>query len=258
MLLKPKLTFFLVQYLLDISGKSVNHYSFDFPCTELFSQELLEDCLKVAAGRAGRRKAKEVTASNAYKYHNLKALAKESDDLDLIQKGYNTFNRLKKSVPEEYHHKLVFSVDQITKEKWLEYRERMGKAYPEMAIFKFFKNIFSLKKGLINQDEIDNVREEYEQVFGIRSFDLLMLTSTLMPAKDMAFTVDYFWDLDPVQYGFNTCSKVENLADQEREELLIKILLDIANKIYSRIDTPPTQEYVASQIAEVKKPMLIF
>ncbi|MCK8825367.1 hypothetical protein [Fuchsiella alkaliacetigena] len=227
------------------------------PKPELFSYELLEDCLRTAISRAGRKAGKDVTQKNAYKYHNLNILLDETNDPSIANNAYTSFGRLEKKVSEEYHDLLVFSDDELEEEEWMEYRIRMGEAYPEIAIFKFFKNIMSPDKGLIPEEELNTVIEEYESVFGEKSFAALMSTSTLMPARDMAFTVDYFWDLDAREFG-KEVEKVESLPSKEREELLVELLADIAKNIYDKLDNSPSQKNVATNMAGAFLEDLIF
>ena len=67
---------------------------------------------------------------------------------------------------------------------------RIDIAQPEMVIFKFFKAIMNEK--LIGREGLSIATEEYEKVFGVGTWQKHQSTSTLMTARDMANTVDYF------------------------------------------------------------------
>lgn len=135
--------------------------------------------------------------------------------------------------------------------------DRIGVAQPEMCIFKFFKT--ALANNLLGKQvapEADETyadfaeggtkrkapkvnpqsvaRAEYDAVFGEGAYADLQSTSTLMPARDMALTIDRFWSLEGSRFGFDV-SKIEYLEDTKREEILIDILVHIADKIYTAI-----------------------
>lgn len=135
--------------------------------------------------------------------------------------------------------------------------DRIGAAQPEMCIFKFFKT--ALANNLLGKQvtpEADETyadfaeggtkrkapkvnpqsvaRAEYDAVFGEGAYADLQSTSTLMPARDMALTIDRFWSLEGSRFGFDV-SKIEYLEDTKREEILVDILVDIADKVYTAI-----------------------
>ena len=136
--------------------------------------------------------------------------------------------------------------------------DRIGVAQPEMCVFKFFKTalagkllgkqvtpeaeeIYSdfaegsgkRKAPKVNPQSV--ARAEYDAVFGKGAYADLQSTSTLMPARDMAATIDRFWSIDGLQFGLDA-SKIENLRDDaKREAILIDVLVDIANKVYTSI-----------------------
>jgi hypothetical protein len=71
--------------------------------------------------------------------------------------------------------------------------ERISIAQPEMMVFKFFKSMMDPEKvKAISEDGAAMARTLYEATFGPGSWSALQSTSTLMPAKDMANTVDRF------------------------------------------------------------------
>ena len=137
--------------------------------------------------------------------------------------------------------------------------DRIGVAQPEMCIFKFFKT--ALANSLLGKQvtpEAEEIyvdfaeggskrkapkvnpqsvaRAEYDAVFGEGAYADLQSTSTLMPARDMARTIDRFWHLEGSQFGLDV-SQIEYIDDTKREEILIDILVDIADKVYAAIPT---------------------
>ena len=135
--------------------------------------------------------------------------------------------------------------------------DRIGAAQPEMCIFKFFKTALAGnllgkqvtpeaeetyadfaegggKRKLPKVNPQSVARAEYDNVFGERAYADLQSTSTLMPARDMALTIDRFWSLDGSRFGLDV-SKIEYLDDTKRVEILIDALVDIADKVYTAI-----------------------
>jgi len=135
--------------------------------------------------------------------------------------------------------------------------DRIGVAQPEMCIFKFFKT--ALANNLLGKQvtpEADETyadfaeggtkrktpkvnpqsvaRAEYDAIFGEGAYADLQSTSTLMPARDMARTIDRFWSLEGSQFELDA-AKIEYLDNTKREEILIDTLIDIANKVYTAI-----------------------
>ena len=158
--------------------------------------------------------------------------------------------------------------------------DRIGVAQPEMCIFKFFKT--ALTNNLLGKQvtpEADETyadfaeggskrkapkvnpqsvaRAEYDAVFGEGAYADLQSTSTLMPARDMALTIDRFWSLEGSRFGFDI-SKIEYLEDTKREEVLIDTLVDIADKVYTAIpaENRPTRA-TPEDIAQCFMPDLI-
>ena len=73
--------------------------------------------------------------------------------------------------------------------------------------------------GILLSDDtklIEIAEKEYEKVFGKGSWKALQSTSTLMPHRDMAHAIDYFWDFPGSQFGYKV-NKVEELADENPE-----------------------------------------
>ena len=158
--------------------------------------------------------------------------------------------------------------------------DRIGVAQPEMCIFKFFKTALAnslLGKQVTSEAEeiyadfaeggtkrrVPKVnpqsvaRAEYDAVFGEGAYADLQSTSTLMPARDMARTIDRFWSLEGSRFEYDV-SKIEYLEDTKREEILIDTLIDIANKVYTAIpaENRPTRA-TPEDIAQCFMPDLI-
>ncbi|MEW6664399.1 MAG: hypothetical protein AB1512_04155 [Thermodesulfobacteriota bacterium] len=144
--------------------------------------------------------------------------------------------------------------------------QRISRAYPEMCIFKFFKA--AIEAGIVGEAVTDEARAkyafaaprpskdkrsvdvtpqviaqiEYDKIFGDGSFDALMKTSTLMPARDMALAIDHYWPHPGKRFGLTT-SKVEATPDDERRSALVKSLTEIAQVVYAALpsENQPTR-----------------
>jgi hypothetical protein len=196
------------------------------PKVDLFDYQDLKGCLTVAARRVNR-----TTFRNKPESARRKTVAdylKRKDDDSPIDEN-----------------KLALETD------------RIGTAQPEMCIFKFFKTALAGnllgkqvtpeaeetyadfaegggKRKLPKVNPQSVARAEYDNVFGEGAYADLQSTSTLMPARDMALTVDRFWSLDGSRFGLDV-SKIEYLDDTKRVEILIDALVDIADKVYTAI-----------------------
>ncbi|MEW6448576.1 MAG: hypothetical protein AB1426_10895 [Bacillota bacterium] len=124
--------------------------------------------------------------------------------------------------------------------------ERISTAHPNILAFKLFKA--AMKPDFIGDGGVRIARQEYEAVFGAGSWDSLLSTSTLMPAQDMAKTVDLFWQLPGQQFGL-AVRTLEELAPEKRTELLVDTLAQIAGKVYAAIPNPPTRATLARKMA---------
>lgn len=132
--------------------------------------------------------------------------------------------------------------------------QRISNAYPEMAVFRLFKEMMNTEiLGKVLTDEAqsvyatkinkpsptpDDVLEyEYDRIFGQGAYQDLRGMSVLAPAKDMALRVDYFWALNPKDLGCNSdVAKVEYMLDHnKRVGLLIGVLGDVAATVFSCI-----------------------
>ncbi len=122
---------------------------------------------------------------------------------------------------------------------------RISTAHPDMLVFKFFKAAMKL---IQSEDVIQRVREKYEDILGPNSWTDLISTSTLMPAQDMLKTVDRFWQLSGDKFG-EPVAAVEELAPEKRTQLLIEVLVELANYAYDAIPSPPTRTALAREMA---------
>lgn len=165
----------------------------------------------------------------------------------------------------------VSSVDEAT---LIRESQRVSRAYPEMCIFKFFKAAIDLeligdvvtddtklkyasllptpKTGKKNIDvtPMAVAQIEYENIFGKGSYEYLQKTTTLQPAKDMAFSIDYYWACSGKDFGLDT-KKVEYAPDKIRQQALVDRLSSIAEKIYECVplQNRPTRSN-ATEIAQ--------
>jgi hypothetical protein len=225
------------------------------PKPEIFDCRSLRLYLEEATKRAGRRSGKRVSAKNAWKYKNFRALLAATKDSDIAnQASAGSPSRLFKKVPEEYHDLLVAEPNDLSNPESQHLRNRMGEAYPEMAVFKFFREA----TNLMDEKGLEAARETYNNLFGKAAFNALTSTSTLMPAKDQAFTVDFFWNL-PLEQLANFLEQPELTADgtvgtldpKRRVKLLIQTLTKIGEVGFEAMENPPTVDNVARDVAAV-------
>jgi len=156
--------------------------------------------------------------------------------------------------------------------------QRISRAYPEMCIFKFFK-------AALDADFIGDVvtpeaqleyaallptpakskrpkqvtpqavaQTEYDRVFGDGAFAALLKTSTLQPARDMAFSVDYYWAHPGREFGLET-ERVEFAPDDQRQKALIEALTKIANTVYACVS--PENRPVRATTVEIARHFLL-
>lgn len=143
--------------------------------------------------------------------------------------------------------------------------QRISRAYPEMCVFKFFKAALDealigdvttpeaqliyaaqipLGKGKKQQAVTPQgvAQVEYDAVFGAGAYASLQKTSTLQPARDMAFSVDAYWALPGLYFDLET-EKVESSPDDSRIAALVQTLTDIAQKVYASVpeENQPTR-----------------
>jgi hypothetical protein len=176
--------------------------------------------------------------------------------------GGNSFARkppnTKRRVVEDYW-KLkakqgVPTVDDVNHEA-----DRISRAQPEMMVFKLFKAMMDCEKvTVLGERGSTMARELYENVFGKGSWAALQSTSTLMPAKDMAKTVDYFWSLSGNAINRPEFARVEELPDQARLEALIELLSQIAQNVYASLSCRSPRDELSTMMAESFSQDLVF
>ena len=219
------------------------------PKVDLFDYRDLRECLTVAARRVNRTTFRNKPESARRK----------------TVRDYLKFKGDESPVDEN---KLALETD------------RIGVAQSEMCVFKFFK--VALAESLLGKQVTPEAEEtyadfaegggkkkapkvtpqsvaraEYDAVFGEKAYYDLQKTSTLMPAREMALTIDRFWSLDGPRFGLNV-SKIEYVDDAKRAEILIDTLVEIANKVYNAIrdESRPTRA-TSEDIAQCFMPDLI-
>lgn len=225
------------------------------PKPEIFDYRSLQLYLEEATKRAGRRPGKRVSAKNAWKYINFQTLLETTEDSDIAnQASAGSTSRLFKKVPKEYHDLLIAEPNDLSNLEKQRLRNRMGEAYPEMAVFKFFREATKL----MDEEGVKVTKKAYNALFGEVAFDALTSTSTLMPAKDQAFTVDFFWNLSLQRLGdflgqpeLVASETVGTLDPKRRVKLLIQTLTKIGKVGFEAMETPPTVDNVARDIAAV-------
>jgi len=127
---------------------------------------------------------------------------------------------------------------------------RISVAQPEMLVFKFFKAMMDPDRvPAVGADGAKLAQEHYEAVFGAGSWDELQSTSTLMAARDMANTVDRYWELPGSSVGYSV-PRVEEIPPQTRLELLIGILDRIASQVFESVNRPSPRSALAASMAK--------
>lgn len=126
---------------------------------------------------------------------------------------------------------------------------RISEAQPEMLVFKFFKAAMDPDKmEVIGEDGAALAMTLYEEIFGSGSWASLQSTSTLMPARDMVKTIDYYWSL-PGRAVNRDVGKVSELPRETRIEALIELLDGISQKVYQSIARPSPREELSHNMA---------
>jgi len=157
--------------------------------------------------------------------------------------------RAKRRVVEDYW-KLRGRAGTPTDEEVEQEAGRISVAQPEMLVFKFLKAMMDPDKvEAVGEDGATLAKKLYEGTFGIGSWAALQSTSTIMPARDMAKTVDYFWALPGSVVGRPDVERVEELPDDARVQALIDLLDGITKKVYSAIDRPSPREDLSRRMA---------
>jgi hypothetical protein len=128
---------------------------------------------------------------------------------------------------------------------------RISVAQPEMVVFKFFKAVMDPDKVReVGQDGALLAQHKYEAVFGSGSWDQLQSTSTLMAAKDMASTVDRYWDLPGHSFGYPNMQKMEELPPEARLDVLVNALSDIATSVFEALGRPSPRDSLSAAMAK--------
>lgn len=150
--------------------------------------------------------------------------------------------------------------------------QRISRAHPEMCIFKFFKAAMDseMTGEMVNDDAqshysafLPKVEEgkrqakvtpqfvtqiEYDRLFGQGAFASLRKTSTLMPARDMAYTIDKYWSLPGHAFGLDV-NQIESAPDSIRQNTLIDALTTIADRVYAAL--PPENRPTRAKPREI-------
>lgn len=126
---------------------------------------------------------------------------------------------------------------------------RISVAQPEMLVFKFFKAMLDPDKvPAVGEDGAELARQKYEALLGPGTWAQLQSTSTLMAAKDMTRTVDPYWSLSGNSVG-HEAAKVEQIDDQTRLKILVKLLAGIATEVFETINRPSPRDALAGAMA---------
>jgi hypothetical protein len=155
----------------------------------------------------------------------------------------------KRKVVEDYW-KLQGRTTKPTDAQVEEEAARISVAQPEMLVFKFFKAMLDPDKvEVVGEDGAVLAKKLYEENFGSGSWAALQSTSTIMPAKDMGKTIDYFWALPGAAVGHSQVTKVAELPNEIRVQVLIDLLDAIAQKVYSTINRPSPRDKLSQDMA---------
>ncbi len=209
------------------------------PKPELFDADRLRDYLHVAATRARAKPADRVKAWNVIKV--VDALYPEAtehirrDGRLPSQPSAAEAVRLERSLPEAYAQ---------------EARQALGSAQPEMAIFKFFKNVVE-RFFPPESNAYTVVRQQYEETFGAGSFEKLRQMSTLQPAEDYLLAVRFFHELPGAVAGHPSTAKVGFLRPEERQRALIDLLAQMAEAGFAQLPERPSFAEFARKFAQV-------
>ncbi|MCX6718931.1 MAG: hypothetical protein NTZ38_00960, partial [Candidatus Taylorbacteria bacterium] len=228
----------MVEILRDATGRDVTQFIVGSPTAnimpkpELFDFRELRMYLEAATKKIGRKSF-------------ITIYEREKKNLASGKKATSGRGKSKAKVIEDYWKLTGRSGNKYSPEMDRD-AERISNAQPEMVAFKFFKA--AMKSDFIGVDGSRNTQKEYDTIFGSGSWSALLSTSTLMPDKDMANTVDIFWKL-PGQ-NFNIAAKqIEELAPEKRTALLVDVLTKIANKVYEEISNKPSRIALARKMA---------
>jgi len=125
-----------------------------------------------------------------------------------------------------------------------------------MAVFKFMKEL--VKSELLDEAGATTIRQAYTDLFGPVAYEALKSTSMLMPGRDQAFTVDFFWALPLKRLAeflqrpeLDREGTVGSLEQKRRVSLLIDTLSKIGEVAFVAMENPPTVDYFAQDMAAV-------
>lgn len=209
------------------------------PKPELFDADRLCDYLHVAATRARAKPADKVKAWNVIKV------------VDELHPGATTHIRREGRLPPQPPAAEAVRLERSLPQAYAqEARQALGSSQPEMAIFKFFKNVverFFPPEG----KSYPEVRQKYEETFGAGSFEKLMRMSTLQPAEDYLLAVRFFHELPGAVVGHPSLAKVGLLRPEERQRALIDLLVGIAKAGFAQLPERPSFAEFARKLAQV-------
>lgn len=260
------------------------------PKPDLFDYREIREYLRVAAGRvsANTFRKKKVAERQAVLDRYLVALCQKEGRcqcprecqkrrkcsqpdglLDNPDLDYQS-DRLSRAHPEMVVFKLfktVFSEKVIDYHKFVLspatlklLNERFAaKSGDEKSAERYEKEVEKAQRA-IYEGLMDTVKTAYEKRFGVGTFELLKKTSVLMPDRDMAYSVDIFWALPCSRLmtgGDDTL--VEALPDEQRLEVLVNTLAEIADEAFSTLDEENRPKRIgAKKVAEAFLQDLVF
>lgn len=215
---------------------------------DLFTLDDLKPLLQEAGNRINEQPGSKVPDETVLSYWNIRSVLLTTGDEKLAYKaGQKDPVKLRSAIPSDLHTKLVFSEsDLVNKDELAQY---LGEARKEMAIFKMFKSVMG---EILDKHQLIHLEESYDGVFGKGAFSCLQVTGTLKPAVDMAMTVDFFWNLEAEEHGFQMVSKMRFVEKRMRRQKLIEILGHIAEVVFEKLDiTRSTENFVQSMTEQV-------
>ncbi len=214
------------------------------PKPELFDAERLRDYLHIATTRARAKPAEKVKPWNVIKvadelYPELTQDIRRNGKLPSSPTS-NEAARLENKLPQSIRETI---------------REALGPSQPEMAIFKFFKNVvdnFFSESGSPEQATAYRaVKEQYELIFGPQTFAKLMGMSTLMPDRDYLLTVRFFQELPGSALGHPEVERVAFLRPEERQRLLADRLVIVAAAGFAQLTEKPSLLQLSQRAANI-------
>lgn len=215
-----------------------------FPKPELFDAAHLPDYLRVAAKRAGAKPPEKVNAWNVIKV------------IDEITPELTAHLRsaagLRKPPGEEEARRLeALLPSDLTRVV----RQELGSSQPEMAIFKFFKNVvYKLcppSGSAYQSTAYGEIERLYNARFGSNSLGKLMHTSTLMPAEDYLAAVRLFHELAGDTVGHPEAEKVAFIRPEERQRVLVDLLAGFGEVGFQKLAERPSFAQLSRRVAAI-------